>query len=33
MVVITCHYDDGSSEKIDVTDIKTLKNINQIYLI
>ena len=32
MVVITCHYDDGSSEKIDVTDIKTLKNLkNKIY--
>jgi hypothetical protein len=32
MVVITCHYDDGSSEKIDVTDIKTLKDLkNKIY--
>jgi len=32
MVVIKCHYDDGSSEKIDVTDIKTLKDLkNKIY--
>jgi hypothetical protein len=32
MVIITCHYDDGSSEKIDVTDIKTLKDLkNKIY--
>jgi len=32
MITITCHYDDGSSEKIDVTDIKTLKDLkNKIY--
>jgi hypothetical protein len=33
MVAITCHYDDGSSEKIDITDIKNLKDLkNKIYI-
>ena len=32
MVAITCYYDDGECAKIDITDLKTLKDLkNKIY--